>query len=134
MKSVVSKIIVVIIIALGAAGGCGSDCGFNLSAILNGPSPSQALSQWNCVGSRDGQSVPQFVIQFFGDGTGFNDATGPFIYNRTGCRSLSYESDTDEAIITNLQGSVQSGILIFDQSSTVPEQDRIQGACTPELF
>lgn len=134
MKGAVVKIIVVAVAALGAVGGCGSDCGFDLRAILNGPSPTQALSQWSCVGSRNGQSVPEFVIQFFGDGSGFNDATGPFTYKLTGCRSLSYESDTDEARITNIQGSVFSGILIFDQSSTVADQDGIQGACTPEFF
>jgi hypothetical protein len=134
MKGTLAKITAVVVIALGAIGGCGSDCGFNLSAILNGPSSTQALSQRNCVGSRDRQSVPEFVIQYFRDGTGFNSAFGSFTYNRTRCRSLSYESGTDEARITNLQGSLFSGILIIDQTSTVPGQDSIQGACTPEFF
>ena len=134
MKVAATKLIIITIIALGAVGGCGNECNFNLSAIFNGPSATLALSQWNCVASRDGESLPEFVIQFFGDGTGFNSATGEFIFERTGCRSLMYDSETESADITSLQGSVFSGILIFNQTSTIPDQDGIQAACTPEFF
>lgn len=135
MKSKLSKLIVITAVALGAIGGCGGDdCNFNLSGIYNGFSSEEAISQWNCVASRQGQSLPQFVIQFFSDDTGFNSAAGEIVFERTGCRGIMYESETDSAQIMNLQGSVLSGILIFDQVSTIPDQDGIQAACTPEFF
>lgn len=46
------------------------------AGALNGPSANAAGSFWNCGGSEGG-----FEFQLFGNGTGDNTATGPFVYD-----------------------------------------------------
>lgn len=111
-------------ISIGGCGGSsdGEGCDFNLNSILNGPNFDNATSEWECNG-------PAFEFAFYQDGTGRN--SGAFIrYQRTGCRTISFQFETNPSIggvFDNLDGSVSEGVLTFDEffQDTVIFQDCI---------
>ena len=126
--------------SLGLIGGCGGGggegdaCDFVLSVFFNGANADEATSQWNCEGSSPGEIVPDFVFQAFDDGTGFSSAVGPFTFQETGCRRASYQSGAGNATVSNIQGSIDSGILTFFQTSSTPELDNISAGCELQVF
>ena len=134
------KIVAVVLLSLGLIGGCGGSgggegCDFDFDAFLNGVNANQATSQWDCVGSKPGEIVPDFVFQAFEDGTGFSTSdVGIFTFQQTGCRSLNYQSGAGNATISNIQGSIDSGVLTFFQTSSTPELDDISSGCILVIF
>lgn len=104
-------LIVFILIMLGCDGG-GNDsqpCDFDFDSFLNGINSQQASSLWSCE-SDDGQI---FIFQAFIDGTGFSTGIGIFTYEQTGCRSADFQGIESSGNIFDIDGSTQSGILIF---------------------
>jgi len=114
----------------GGSGG-GDECDFDFDAFLNGADFQTATSQWNCTDNFD----QQFSIQAFEDGTGFSTSgVGIFTYQRTGCRMLVYQSAIGNATVSNLQGSIDSGVLTFFQTSSTPELDNLSSSCFLVVF
>jgi hypothetical protein len=139
MNRIITKISVVILIAMGAIGGCGGSsgsgsCDFDFNSFLNGANADEAFSQWSCVGSKPGSIVLDFVFQAFEDETGFSTNVGPFTYEQTGCRSIRFQSGLGDGNVINLDGSNESGILTFDQTSSTPGLDGISSGCLLEVF
>jgi len=100
------KIVAVVLLSLGLIGGCGGGggggdgdaCDFVLSVFFNGANADEAISQWDCVGSSPGEIVSDFAFQAFDDGTGFSSGVGPFTFQETGCRRISFQSGQVMAI------------------------------------
>jgi len=98
----------------GCGGGGGNACDFVLSDIFNGPDAPQADSLWDCIDS-DGEL---FDFQVFGNETGVATEVGLFVWEQTGCRRINIQFEEDgeegEAVVKNIQGSIDSGELTFD--------------------
>jgi len=129
------KIVAVVLLSLGLIGGCGGSgggegCDFDFDAFLNGVNAQFADSQWDCIDSFD----QLFSFQAFEDGTGFSTGVGPFTYQQTGCRSLNFQSGAGNGTVSNIQGSIDSGILTFFQTSSVPELNDISAGCLLQVF
>jgi len=95
-----------------------------LAAFLNGPTAEQANSFWDCD-----SEVGTFEFQAFEDGTGFSTGVGPFTFQETGCRQITFQSAFGEAMVINIEGSTASGIGTFEQVSEVPVLDTGFAAC-----
>jgi len=125
-------------LSLGLIGGCGGGggdaCDFVLSVFFNGANAEEATSLWDCEGSSPGEIVPDFTFQAFDDGTGFSSQLGPFTFQETGCRRASFQSRAGDGSEINIGGSIASGILTFDQISSVPELNNISAGCVLQVF
>ena len=75
-----------------------------------------------------------FGFQAFEDGAGFSTGVGSFTFQQTGCRSLEFQSAFGNAMVSNIQGSQESGVLTFNQSSAVPDLDNISAGCLLVVF
>jgi len=112
-------IVLVLLLAFMNIGGCGggssSDdgCDFNFNGFLNGSNAQSQTSEWACLAS-DG-NISTFAA--FEDGTGVSTEYGIFTYNRSGCRSATYQGLLDSGELVNLEGSIALGILSFVQLS-----------------
>jgi len=106
-------------------GGEGEQCDFDFDAILNGANTELANSEWTCIDNFE----QVFTVRVFEDGTGFSSSVGFFTFQQTGCRSLDFQSAVGNATVSNLQGSIDSGIVTFFQSSSILELDGISASC-----
>lgn len=128
-------ILALIVVAFLAVGGCGGGgggggCDFDFDSFLNGPNAPGATSQWNCISEVTGE----FAFQAFEDGTAFSTGLGPITYEQTGCRSADFQSGFGNAEVVNLDGSIQSGILTYDQISNEPDLDIGSVGCVLLVF
>jgi len=116
MYKIVVISILFIFMALGNMGGCGGGgggCDFDFDSFLNGANSQAQTTQWDCLA--DDGTISTFAA--FEDGTGVDTTIGVFTYERTGCRSASYQGSLDSGEVVNLEGSIESGILTFIQLS-----------------
>ena len=118
------KYIIVVLISFLAIGGCGGggndgECDFDFDSFLNGPDAATATTVWSCVGDLSGE----FAFQAFEDGTAFSSDLGPITYQQTGCRRAAFQSGSGNGEIINLEGSITSGILTYEQISNNPDLD-----------
>lgn len=81
-------------------------CDFQLSSFMNGPNSQEATTFWNCT---EGGRSNDLVV--FADGTGASELNGAFTWRQTGCRSVSYDGGSVSGEITDINGSIESGIL-----------------------
>jgi len=95
MKSILGLILISFMLVGGCGGGSDGDsggeveaCNFVLSTFLNGPNAEQSDSLWDCI-NEDGRL---FAFQAFEDGTGFSTGVGPFTFQETGCREITFQS------------------------------------------
>lgn len=93
-------------------GGGGGTCDFIIEDFLNGPNAQMQDSFWSCQG---GGGAFDFVA--FEDGTGFSTGAGVFTWQETDCREIDFVSSAGSGIITDIQGSIQSGIITYTQIS-----------------
>lgn len=118
------KYVIVVLISFLAIGGCGGggndgECDFDFDSFLNGPNADTATTAWSCVGDLSGE----FAFQAFEDGTGFSSDLGPLTYQQIGCRRAAFQSGFGNAEVIDLNGSIASGILTYEQISNNPDLD-----------
>lgn len=124
------RYIIVLLVAFLAVGGCGGgggndgECDFDFDSFLNGPNAAEATTAWDCV-----DEFGNFAFQAFADGTGFSTGAGPLTYQQTGCRRAAIQTGFGNAEVINLDGSIDSGILTFEQISNEPELDTGPAGC-----
>ncbi|MGE0630925.1 MAG: hypothetical protein AB7O96_00840 [Pseudobdellovibrionaceae bacterium] len=97
---------------LGIDPNAAANCDFQISDFTNGDTSQNASSQWNC--QSNGQS---FAFQIFDDGTGYSTAGGAFTWSQTGCTDIELESSVATEKVSNINGSIQSGIITFKDSA-----------------
>ena len=122
-------------LAVGAIGGCGGgggsdECDFDFNSFLNGPNAQFADSEWDCIDN----FFELFAFQAFEDGAGFSTDLGPFTFQQIGCRRAAFQSGLGDGEIVNIEGSIASGVLTFDQVSNVPELDGLSAGCLLVVF
>ena len=83
-------------------------CTFQLSSFLNGPNPRDARTYWEC---RSNGRV--FTTQIYNDGTGYSNTGGAYTWSQTGCNSIVLNTSANTETITDIAGSVNSGIVTF---------------------
>lgn len=124
------RYIIVLIVAFLAVGGCGGgggndeECDFDFDSFLNGPNATEATTAWDCE-----DQFAFFAFQAFEDGTGFSTGVGAFTFQRAGCRRAVFQSGSGNGEIKNLEGSIDSGILTYEQVSDNPNLNTGPAAC-----
>lgn len=115
-------VILIAIIAAGSIGGCnsGNTCDFAFNPLTNGSTPAEQDSEWSCKNG----DIEVFTIAFFGDGTGTRSDAGDFAWEQTKCKSLNFETASQETGtldelqgFLNIIGGVPVGQLSFQQNS-----------------
>jgi len=86
------------------------NCNFHMADFLNGNNAQDASTYWDC---RAGNQVG--VGGWFRDGTGVSDGVA-FTWSQTGCDSIDYVG-TVAGEVTNMRGSINSGIFTYTQRS-----------------
>jgi hypothetical protein len=114
--------ILITMVSIGNIGGCssGETCDFRFNEFYNGSSQAEQDSEWSC--ENGGQFV--FTIAFFADGTGTRSDAGDFTWDQTKCRSLNFDTESDETgTLDEIEGFVDTigsdtfGELTFEQTS-----------------
>lgn len=86
-------------------------CTFKASDFTNGDSLQTADFYWSCK-----TPYQLYSMFFFDDGTGYSDSgIGAFTWSETGCQELLAHTAYGDQQITNMTGSISSGILVFHQ-------------------
>ncbi len=115
MKKTLSVMALVSCLFIAACGSEGGDsCDFNISSITNGASLATATSIWSCTAGN---------LTFTDDGAGLDSSVGAFTWSETGCRSLSVNTASGSADITELSGSTASNVMTFRQDGEMGSGD-----------
>lgn len=83
-------------------------CTFQLSSFLNGSNPQNSRNYWEC---RSNGRV--FTTQIYNNGTGYSNTGGAYTWSQTGCNSIVLNTSANTETITDIAGSVNSGIVTF---------------------
>jgi hypothetical protein len=114
--------ILITVVSIGNIGGCssGETCDFRFNEFYNGSSEAAQDSEWSC--ENGGAFV--FTIAFFADGTGTRSDAGGFTWDQTKCRSLNFNTESEETgTLDEIEGFVDTigsdtfGELTFEQTS-----------------
>lgn len=135
MRNLFSTLLTVFIAFL-ITGGCGGgsgnsesdSCDFEISSVTNGESLTSVDSFWEC-GS---EGVDNFEFAIFDNGTGFATNIGEFVWEETGCRSISILSGLGDAEAVNID--LTAGILTFVIESEIPGFEQIGFTCELNQF
>lgn len=106
-------IFLILLLFLGPPNCGGSDtCDFNISSFLNGSNYDSSTTFWSCI-----QQGSTLNVAIYSNGTGLSEEFGAFTWEEAGCGRISYTSSEGDGVMSNIEGSISSGVVTLTNSS-----------------